>query len=151
MARRLLAVIVPAVLIFAPVAEAQTTVKVPNVVGKKVGAARRIIQQADLTPRVRKRSSSKPAGTVIRQQPTAGRRVNEGRTILLVVAKAQNGGGCTPGYSPCIPIGPDVDCAGGTGDGPRYEGQGGVPPGPFQVTGSDPYGLDGNNNGVGCE
>jgi beta-lactam-binding protein with PASTA domain len=48
MARRLLVVLVPAVLIFAPVAEAQVTVKVPDVVGKKMGAARRIIQQADL-------------------------------------------------------------------------------------------------------
>src|SRR5687767_10406534 len=24
---------------------------------------------------------------------------------------------CTPGYSPCIPPGSDVDCAGGSGDG----------------------------------
>ena len=27
---------------------------------------------------------------------------------------------CTSGYSPCIPPGPDVDCAGGSGNGPRY-------------------------------
>jgi beta-lactam-binding protein with PASTA domain len=44
MARRLLAVIVPAILILAPVAEAQTTVKVPNVVGKRLGDARDILQ-----------------------------------------------------------------------------------------------------------
>jgi hypothetical protein len=99
---------------------------------------------------VKKRTSSKPKGRVIKQQPDAGRRVNEGRTVLLTVSKG-SGGGCTPGYSPCIPLGPDVDCAGGSGNGPRYEGQGGVPNGPFKVTGSDPYGLDGNNNGVGCE
>jgi hypothetical protein len=54
------------------------------------------------------------------------------------------GGSCTPGYSPCIPPGSDVDCQGGTGDGPRYIA------GPVQVTGSDPYGLDGDGNGVGC-
>jgi len=55
------------------------------------------------------------------------------------------GNNCTPGYSPCIPPGPDVDCAGGGGNGPRYV------QGPVTVTGSDPYGLDANNDGVGCE
>jgi len=52
---------------------------------------------------------------------------------------------CTPGYTPCIPPGPDVDCAGGSGNGPRYVD------GPVYVTGSDPYGLDADHNGVGCE
>ena len=55
------------------------------------------------------------------------------------------GTGCTPGYSPCIPPGPDVDCAGGGGNGPRYV------QGPVRVTGSDPYGLDADGDGVGCE
>lgn len=49
------------------------------------------------------------------------------------------------GYSPCLPPGGDVDCAGGSGDGPRYVD------GPVNVGGSDPYGLDGNNDGIGCE
>jgi hypothetical protein len=52
---------------------------------------------------------------------------------------------CTPGYSPCIAPGSDVDCAGGIGNGPRYVS------GPVQVTGSDPYGLDRDGNGIGCE
>jgi hypothetical protein len=52
---------------------------------------------------------------------------------------------CEPGYDPCIPPGPDVDCAGGSGNGPRYVN------GPVSVTGSDPYGLDSNHDGVGCE
>jgi hypothetical protein len=57
-------------------------------------------------------------------------------------------GGCTPGYSPCLALGPsDYDCYGGGGDGPAYT-QPGVT---YQVTGSDPYRLDGNNNGLGCE
>jgi hypothetical protein len=56
-----------------------------------------------------------------------------------------SGAGCTPGYSPCIPPGPDVDCAGGSGNGPRYV------QGPVQVTGSDPYHLDANGDGVGCD
>jgi hypothetical protein len=52
---------------------------------------------------------------------------------------------CTPGYSPCIPPGPDVDCAGGSGDGPRYV------QGPVRVTGNDPYRLDADHDGIGCE
>jgi hypothetical protein len=49
------------------------------------------------------------------------------------------------GYSPCLPPGPDVDCAGGSGDGPRYV------QGPVYVTGSDPYDLDRDGDGVGCQ
>ncbi|HYF45626.1 MAG TPA: lamin tail domain-containing protein [Acidimicrobiales bacterium] len=55
------------------------------------------------------------------------------------------GGSCTPGYSPCIAPGSDVDCAGGSGNGPRYVD------GPVRVSGSDPYGLDSDNDGWGCE
>jgi hypothetical protein len=49
------------------------------------------------------------------------------------------------GYDPCISPGSDVDCAGGSGNGPRYID------GPVYVTGADPYGLDSNGDGVGCE
>jgi micrococcal nuclease len=49
------------------------------------------------------------------------------------------------GYSPCISPGPDVDCAGGSGNGPRYVN------GPVQVNGSDPYDLDRDGDGVGCD
>lgn len=52
---------------------------------------------------------------------------------------------CTPGYDPCIPPGPDVDCAGGSGNGPRFV------TGPVSVTGPDIYGLDRDGNGIGCE
>jgi endonuclease YncB( thermonuclease family) len=48
------------------------------------------------------------------------------------------------GYSPCLESGPDVDCEGGSGNGPRYTG-------PVTVTGSDPYGLDSDGDGYGCE
>jgi micrococcal nuclease len=48
------------------------------------------------------------------------------------------------GYDPCIGPGPDVDCAGGSGNGPRYSG-------PVRVYGSDPYGLDSDGDGHGCE
>jgi len=55
------------------------------------------------------------------------------------------GGSCTPGYSPCLPPASDYDCAGGSGDGPEYVS------GPVYVSGSDPYGLDSDGDGVGCE
>jgi len=50
-----------------------------------------------------------------------------------------------PNYSPCVPIAPDVDCAGGSGDGPAYVA------GPVFVTGVDVYNLDADGDGVGCE
>jgi hypothetical protein len=55
---------------------------------------------------------------------------------------------CTPGYSPCIVLkSTDVDCYGGSGNGPRYTRPGVV----YQVTGRDRYGLDADNDGKGCE
>ena len=53
--------------------------------------------------------------------------------------------GCDPNYSGCVPIASDVDCAGGSGNGPAYV------QGPVRVIGGDPYGLDRDNDGVGCE
>lgn len=50
---------------------------------------------------------------------------------------------CNSNYSGCVPIAYDVDCAGGSGNGPAYVS------GPVQVLGYDVYGLDGD--GVGCE
>lgn len=52
---------------------------------------------------------------------------------------------CTSGYSPCLPPASDYDCAGGSEDGPEYAD------GPIYVTGSDPYGLDSDSDGVACE
>jgi hypothetical protein len=56
-----------------------------------------------------------------------------------------SGGGCTPGYSPCVPVASDVDCAGGSGNGPGYVD------GPIRVTGSDPYDLDRDGDGIACD
>jgi micrococcal nuclease len=49
------------------------------------------------------------------------------------------------GYSPCLPPASDYDCAGGSGDGPEYA------EGPIEVTGSDPYELDAEGDGIACE
>jgi hypothetical protein len=53
--------------------------------------------------------------------------------------------GCDPNYSGCVPIASDVDCAGGSGNGPAYV------QGPVRVIGTDIYGLDRNGDGVACE
>ena len=54
--------------------------------------------------------------------------------------------GCDPNYSgACVPIASDVDCAGGSGNGPAYVR------GPVQVIGSDIYDLDRDGDGVACE
>ncbi|BCJ54247.1 hypothetical protein Asp14428_57220 [Actinoplanes sp. NBRC 14428] len=55
------------------------------------------------------------------------------------------GGDCTPGYDPCVPVASDVDCAGGSGNGPAYVD------GPVRVTGSDPYDLDRDHDGIACD
>jgi len=52
---------------------------------------------------------------------------------------------CDPNYTGCVPIASDVDCAGGSGDGPAYVR------GPIQVIGRDIYGLDRDHDGVACE
>ncbi|HET8643302.1 MAG TPA: hypothetical protein VFM37_15295 [Pseudonocardiaceae bacterium] len=44
-----------------------------------------------------------------------------------------------------MPIDSDVDCAGGSGNGPSYVA------GPVTVVGTDIYGLDHDNDGIGCE
>ncbi|WP_408632949.1 excalibur domain-containing protein [Mycolicibacterium mengxianglii] len=53
---------------------------------------------------------------------------------------------CDPNYSgACVPIASDVDCAGGSGNGPAYVS------GPVTVVGQDIYDLDRDGNGTGCE
>lgn len=52
---------------------------------------------------------------------------------------------CHPNYTGCVPIASDVDCAGGSGNGPAYVR------GPVRVIGSDVYRLDGDKDGIACE
>jgi hypothetical protein len=50
------------------------------------------------------------------------------------------GSGCQPGYSPCLPRVADLNCS----DIPSFKR-------PVRVTGSDPYRLDGDGDGWGCD
>jgi hypothetical protein len=57
-----------------------------------------------------------------------------------------SGPGCNVNYDPCVPDDPiDADCATGSGNGPTYV------VGPVRVIGVDVYGLDGDDNGIGCD
>lgn len=88
-------------------------------------------------------------GAVLRQSPVGGTRVKPGGTIRLLVANVVRpvvqapASNCTPGYDPCLAPASDHDRAGGSGDGPGYTG-------PVRVTGSDPYQLDSDGDGVAC-
>jgi hypothetical protein len=60
--------------------------------------------------------------------------------------KEESRSGCDPNYGGgCVPIDSDVDCAGGSGNGPSYV------KGPVTVIGSDIYDLDRDNDGIGCD
>ncbi|MGQ3191633.1 hypothetical protein [Neoaquamicrobium sediminum] len=67
--------------------------------------------------------------------------------LLLAAVHTARAEECDPNYEnpPCVPIASDVDCAGGSGNGPAYV------EGPVVVIGEDIYGLDRDNDGIGCE
>ncbi|QEW02925.1 DUF2510 domain-containing protein [Microbacterium lushaniae] len=55
------------------------------------------------------------------------------------------GSGCDPNYADgCVPVASDVDCAGGSGNGPAYL------QGTARVVGSDVYDLDRDGDGIAC-
>ena len=115
--------------------------RIPDVTAKNLTQARRILKNAGFSVTVKKQdSTTQREGDIVSQSPSGGTEARSDRLVTLVVINNV----CTPGYSPCIPEGPDVDCAGGSGDGPRYVGT-------VRVTGFDPYGLDDDDDGIGCE
>lgn len=63
---------------------------------------------------------------------------------LPPVAVADLPDGCDPNYTGCVPVDSDVDCRGGSGNGPSYTG-------PVEVIGTDIYDLDRDNDGHACE
>jgi hypothetical protein len=79
------------------------------------------------------------------RQAVATQPVTQITTVGTKVDEPSSGGGCDSNYSGCVPIASDVDCAGGSGNGPEYV------EGPVTVIGSDIYGLDADNDGIGCE
>jgi hypothetical protein len=131
-------------------------VKVPSVSG--LSAARAAARLAALGLRTRTitlRTADAAAGTVLRTAPSVGSRLAPGTMVTLTVAVApppvapapEPAGGCDPSYPDvCLKQGiGDYDCAGGSGNGPNYVD------GPIAVRGDDPFDLDRDHDGVGCE
>ncbi len=53
---------------------------------------------------------------------------------------------CDDNYTgACVPVASDVDCAGGSGDGPAYV------EGPVRIVGGDVYDLDRDGDGIACD
>jgi hypothetical protein len=74
-----------------------------------------------------------------------------GRTAAAATAAQRDitnasGGRCDPNYEgACLdPDASDYDCEGGSGDGPEYTGT-------VRVVGDDPYDLDRDGDGTGCD
>jgi hypothetical protein len=63
-----------------------------------------------------------------------------GRLSRSAAGGNSTGSGCQPGYSPCLPRVTDLNCS----DIPASKK-------PVRVTGSDPYRLDGDGDGWGCD
>jgi micrococcal nuclease len=93
-----------------------------------------------------------PAPDVARTVKTTPKPMTEKATQPAATTKktttttaANPSGGCDPNYSGCVPIASDVDCAGGSGNGPAYVS------GPVRVIGTDVYGLDADKDRLACE
>jgi hypothetical protein len=81
-----------------------------------------------------------PSGTGMTSSPVPG------AVTQVSVVGTKIAAQCDPNYSgACVPIASDVDCAGGSGNGPAYV------QGPVRVVGRDIYGLDSDGDGIGCE
>ncbi|MFJ8582747.1 hypothetical protein [Micromonospora sp. NPDC093277] len=84
--------------------------------------------------------SPAPKPTRSTPKPTPKRTTSAPRTTKPATRK------CDPNYSgACVPIASDVDCAGGSGNGPAYV------QGPVRVIGIDIYDLDRDGDGIGCD
>jgi hypothetical protein len=137
-------------------------VEVPELVGMRLTGAKAALADLGLRARVSYRTTSRyPAGTVISQSRRTGAGVLPGSRVTMVVAKAPPpppttapppptttpARNCDPSY-PDVCLDPDAldyDCAGGSGDGPRYVR------GPIRVRPPDPFDLDREGDGWGCE
>jgi hypothetical protein len=129
--------------------------RVPDVAGEGAKSAKAELRSKGFTVLVELQESSTSAGTVLYSIPPAGSQVKPGATITIFVAKAPpapppqplaSPSNCHPSYTgACLdPNASDYDCAGGSGDGPKYTGY-------VNVVGYDEYGLDSDGDGAGCE
>ena len=135
-----------------PLVVASPLPRVPSVVGEREATAIRTLKDADFKVKTTTRTrTTGQDGVVLSQSPRGGTRVKPKSVVRIVISNVERrpdtseSDNCTPGYSPCLPPASDYDCAGGGGDGPKYVD------GPVRVTGADPYDLDRDGDGVGCQ
>jgi len=126
--------------------------RVPSVTDETQRSAVRLLRRAGFDVDVSVETvTSGVSGVVLRQEPAGGVRFEPNSVVHIVIANVVHPvvsvpvSNCTPGYSPCLSPASDYDCAGGSGNGPEYAY------GPISISGSDPYGLDSDGDGVGCE
>jgi hypothetical protein len=150
----------------APTTSPPTTipqVTVPGLLGLDMRTAKNILSDRGLRASVIYKTTARfPSGTVISQSRKGGSSVRAGSAVTLAIAKAPPPSSTPPSTSPpqtaspgnCDPAYPDdclqdgigdYDCSAGTGNGPNYVD------GPLTVRPPDPFGLDANHDGVGCE
>jgi uncharacterized protein YabE (DUF348 family) len=127
-------------------------------VTEKIPFARRTVEDATLSAGTKRVRTRGVAGIVtLTYRVTVRDGVDQGVTLIhRVVTKApitqittvgtRSTARCDPNYEgACVPIATDVDCAGGSGNGPAYV------QGPVRVIDTDIYDLDSDHDGVGCE
>lgn len=141
----------PTTTIAASSAPARLAPRVPGVVGKSKAKAVKALESRGYVVRTKTKSVSHgSSGRVLSQKPRARTPLAPGSRVTLTInkvskPKSASTSNCTPGYSPCLPYASDYDCAGGSGNGPKYVY------GTVRVTGSDPYDLDPDGDGYGCD
>lgn len=102
---------------------------------KGVNGARTLTYEVTTTDGVR--TAKKLVTSAVTKQPVT--------QVVAVGTKKPQSSKCDPNYSGCVPIASDVDCAGGSGNGPAYVS------GPIRVIGNDIYDLDRDGDGIACD
>jgi hypothetical protein len=135
-----------------PLVVAAPLPQVPSVIGKQESSAIRKLKNAGF--KIKKTTQTRTTGkdeVVLSQSPRGDARAKPRSVVHIVISNvrrnpdASGSSNCTPGYTPCLPAASDYDCAGGSGNGPKYVRR------PIRVTGSDPYDLDRDGDGRACE
>lgn len=91
-------------------------------------------------------TDGEPSGRKLTRSEVTRKPVTKVVAVGTKVEEDEPSGDCDPNYSgACVPVAGDVDCAGGSGNGPEYVD------GPVRVVGDDVYDLDRDGDGIACD